>query len=110
VRPLANLLYAQGAEIVVNGHDHDYERMAPARPNGTIDSRFGLRQFVVGTGGASLRPEGAAAVPHSRVFQDIAHGVLRLRLNDGGYSWSFLPIEGDSFDDTGTGRCHGKPG
>jgi hypothetical protein len=110
VRPLVRLLYDHGAEIIINGHDHDYERMAPARPDGAIDSRFGLRQFIVGTGGAVLREEGAAAVPHRRVFQATAHGVLRLRLNDRGYSWSFLPIEGASFADSGSGRCHGKPG
>jgi hypothetical protein len=110
VRPLADLLYTHGAEIVINGHDHHYERMAPARPNGTVDSRHGLRQFIVGTGGAVLRGEGAATVPHRRVFQATAHGVLRLRLLDRSYSWSFLPVEGASFDDSGTGRCHGKPG
>jgi hypothetical protein len=109
VRPLARLLYDHGAEIVVNGHDHDYERMAPARPDGTIDRRSGLRQFIVGTGGAVLRSQGTLSVPHRRVFQSSAHGVLRLRLDDSGYAWSFLPIAGRSFEDSGTGRCHGKP-
>ena len=109
VRPLLRVLYRHGVEILVNGHDHDYERMAPARPDGEIDAGFGVRQFVVGTGGADLRPQGPDVVPHSRVFQSTDHGVLRLKLRKDGYDWTFLPIEGRTFEDRGSGRCHGKP-
>jgi hypothetical protein len=109
VRPLLRLLYRHGVEILVNGHDHDYERFAPARPNGAVDARFGIRRFVVGTGGADLRPRRAAAVRHSRVFQAEVHGVLRLRLRWRRYAWDFLPTMSGAFEDRGSGSCHGRP-
>lgn len=108
VGPLQRLLYKNGAEIVVNGHDHNYERMAPARHTGAIDRKYGIRQFVVGTGGAPLRAKGATA-PQSRVFQADTWGVLQLKLRPDSYNWKFLPIEGQSFEDSGKGRCHGRP-
>jgi len=109
VRPLYRSLYRHGVEILVNGHDHDYERMAPARPDGKVDGRFGVRQFVVGTGGAPLRPQGVDIAPHSRTFQATDHGVLRLTLRRHRYDWAFLPIAGRSFEDRGSARCHGRP-
>jgi hypothetical protein len=109
VRPLHRLLYRHGVEILVTGHDHDYERLAPARPDGTPDARFGIRQFVVGTGGADLRPAGPRAAAHSRAFQSTVHGILRLTLRSGGYDWAFLPTAGAAFEDRGSGRCHGRP-
>ena len=99
-----------GAEIVVNGHDHTYERMAPARPNGKLDRRYGIRQFVAGTGGANLRHVRRFNAPRSRVYEPSTFGVLRLRLRRRGYSWRFIPIPGMTFTDSGRGRCHGKPG
>ena len=110
VAPLVRLLYKHGAEIIVNGHDHDYERLAPARPSGEVDAKFGIRQFIVGTGGAEMRGEGAQAAAHSRVFQSTDWGVLKLTLEGGSYSWRFLPIAGQTFEDQGDGTCHGKPG
>jgi len=109
VGPLLRLLYKNGAEVVVNGHEHDYERMAPARHTGTVDRKYGIRQFIVGTGGAPLRAKGTTAAPHSRVFQADTWGVLQLKLRWNSYNWRFLPIEGQSFEDSGKGRCHGKP-
>jgi hypothetical protein len=108
--PLLNLLYRAGAELVVNGHDHIYERFAPARPWGGRSQAHGMRQFIVGTGGAPLygwKPEGRPA--HSVVRQNEVHGVLRLDLRWDGYAWRFLPVAGARFDDTGTGTCHGAP-
>ena len=64
VRPLVQLLYRSGAELIVNGHEHDYERLAPARPWGKIDRRKGVQQIIAGTGGAPLRPEGAKKAAH----------------------------------------------
>jgi len=106
VRPFWKLLYAAGAEIVLNGHDHDYERFARQRPNGT---RYwlGIQQFVVGTGGAGLRAF-ADIQPHSIERQASAHGVLKLRLRDGGYGWRFVSV-GGRYLDTGSSPCHGRP-
>jgi hypothetical protein len=99
-------LYNAGVELVINGHDHDYERFAPQRPNGTRYWK-GVREFVVGTGGTDLRAF-ATVRPNSVVRQASAHGVLELRLKDGEYVWRFVSVDG-TFTDTGTARCHGKP-
>ncbi len=97
-------LYDAGAEIVVNGHDHDYERFRKMDPSGTWDKERGLREFVVGTGGASLRS--FPTVEPNSVVRGTTHGVLRLELADTGYSWTFVPVAGASFTDSGSGRCH----
>jgi hypothetical protein len=99
-------LYDAGVELVVNGHDHDYERFAPMRPNGTRHWK-GIREFVVGTGGTALRPF-AEVQPHSVARQADVHGVLKLRLGDNGYRWRFLSVDG-SWTDAGSARCHGRP-
>jgi hypothetical protein len=106
VRLFWRALYAAGAEVIVNGHDHDYERFAPQRPNGERDW-MGTRQFVVGTGGAGLR-RFSEIKPHSLARQASAHGVLKLRLRDGAYSWRFVSVDG-SWTDTGSASCHGRP-
>lgn len=109
VQPLLSLLYRAGAEVVVNGHGHNYERFAPARPGGTADSKYGVRQFVVGTGGIPLRGTGQVVAPNSEVFNGTAHGVLMLNLEPDSYSWRFIPVAGRTFTDSGRGRCHGRP-
>ena len=70
----------------------------------------GIRQFVVGTGGASLRGPGAARANGSEVFDAATHGVLRLTLHPTSYRWEFVPVAGGTFTDQGGGRCHGIPG
>lgn len=107
-RPLLKLLYDAGAEVVVNGHDHVYERFAPARPDGRADPAYGIRQFVVGTGGAPLYSFRKRLAPNSQVRDASTHGVLRLRLAPDGFSWKFLPVRGDKFTDEGAGDCHGS--
>lgn len=107
VQDLWEILYAAGADVVLNGHDHDYERFDLQDPWGRRDATFGIRQFVVGTGGTGLRPR-ASFAPNSQVFST-THGVLRMTLRPGAYEWSFLPIAGSSFHDTGTGTTHGAP-
>jgi hypothetical protein len=109
VLPLVRLLYEAGAELIVNGHEHSYERLAPARPSGRIDTKTGVQQLIVGTGGAPLRARGPLAAPHSRVFSNDAWGVLRLRLRRDSYTWTFLPVAGETFTDRGERRCHGRP-
>jgi acid phosphatase type 7 len=101
-------LYQYGAELVLSGHEHFYERFAPQRPNTTGDPAFGIRQFVVGTGGNGHYPLGPV-VAHSQVRNDRAAGVLKLVLRPQSYEWRFLPIPGRTFTDSGTGTCHGRP-
>jgi hypothetical protein len=95
---------AAGAEFVVNGHEHDYERFAPLAANGSIAAVNGTREFVVGTGGASLRGFGTIATG-SQVRNGATNGVIKFTLSPTGYSWQFLPIAGKTFTDSGTGAC-----
>jgi hypothetical protein len=104
--PLVRVLYRAGVEIIVNGHDHIYERFAPARPWGQIDIQHGIRQFIVGTGGAGLYPFRAGRPPHSQRRQNREHGVLRLELGTEAYAWRFLPVPPGTFSDQGAGTCH----
>jgi hypothetical protein len=107
VQTFWDVLYAAGAELVLSGHDHDYERFAPQDPWGRADPTFGIRQFVVGTGGTTLRAK-SASVPNSQVFST-THGVLKLTLHVDGYDWEFVPIAGKTFADSGSGTAHGSP-
>jgi hypothetical protein len=98
-------LYAHGADIVINGHAHDYERFAPQTPTGVVDTVAGIRAFVVGTGGAQLFPIGVV-VANSEVRQAATHGVIKFTLHAHSYDWQFVPIPGDPpFSDSGHGRC-----
>lgn len=103
-RPLWERLYAAGAEIVLHGHQHRYERFAPQTPAGVRDDTTGIRQFIVGTGGDGT---GAATVtaPNSEVHDD-AYGVLKLTLHAGSYEWQYVTTPGETFTDSGTGTCH----
>jgi hypothetical protein len=104
VAPFWTALYDAGADVVINGHDHDYERFAPQDPNGDADGDRGIRQFVVGTGGTALR-RFDSPVANSEVRAATTHGVLKMTLHDGSYGWQFIPVSGD-FSDHGTGSCH----
>ena len=99
-----NDLYNSGAEIVLNGHDHDYERFAPQDPN-QVPTPTGLREFVVGSGGAEATPPSTPAL-NSQAFSNNAFGVLQLTLHANSYDWQFLPAAGTTFADSGTGTCH----
>jgi hypothetical protein len=105
VQPLWQALYEANADVIINGHDHDYERFAPQTPDGAADSARGIREFVVGTGGKSHRPFGEAK-PNSEVRDATAFGVLKLTLKPKGYDWQFIPEAGKSFTDSGSGTCH----
>ena len=98
-------LYAANAEIVLNGHDHDYERFAPQTPTGVADNARGIREFVVGTGGRALYHLGTLSA-NSEVFNSTTYGVLKLTLSGDAYSWQFIPVAGASFTDSGSGSCH----
>lgn len=105
VGPFWDALYAAGAEIVLNGHEHVYERFAPQTPNAAADAARGIRQFTVGTGGASLYSFSATIQPNSERRNNTSYGVLKLTLKTGGYDWEFIPATG-SFSDSGSGTCH----
>ena len=104
-KPFWQALYDAHADIVVNGHDHDYERFAPQNPNGEADPVHGIREFVVGTGGKNHRPFHASD-RNSEVRNADSFGVLKLTLRAHGYDWNFIPEAGKSFTDAGTGACH----
>ncbi len=99
------VLHADGTDVVLNGHDHDYERFAPQDPDGRADAARGIREFVVGTGGGDLYPF-VRVLPNSEVRIAGTHGVLRLELSDGSYAWSFIAVGGAVLD-SGTGTCVG---
>ena len=98
-------LYRADAEVIINGHDHDYERFAKQNYNGQRRPYHGIREFVVGTGGAGLRPFGPL-LANSVVSRADTFGVLKLVLRPGKYSWQFLPAAGGTFTDSGRGLCH----
>ena len=105
VRPLWNALYAAGVDVVLNGHNHNYERFAPQNPSGGRDPTRGIREFVVGTGGDNLQgfPN---PVPNSEVRIRDTFGVLLMRLKANGYDWNFTPERPDGQSDVGSASCH----
>lgn len=105
VGPFWETLYDDGADLVINGHDHDYERFGPQDPAGREDRDGGIREFVVGTGGAALRDFRPAAARNSELRVAGVHGVLKLTLKADGYDWAFIPAESD-VRDAGSASCH----
>jgi hypothetical protein len=103
VQPLFQLLYDNGADVVINGHQHHYERFAPQTPRGVAEPERGIRQFTVGTGGADLY-HFVTVRPNSEA-QYSGWGVLKMSLESGAYQWEFVPVDG-GFRDTGRGLCH----
>jgi hypothetical protein len=101
--PLVDDLYAARADLLLTGHNHQYERFGLQNPSGGADSQ-GIREFVVGTGGAPLYPFGATQ-PNSQVQDSTSHGVLKLTLHAHSYEWDFRPSDG-TFTDAGTTACH----
>lgn len=98
-------LYDGGGDVLLTGHQHNYERFAPQTPQGVADPQRGVREFVVGTGGEDLRPFGTP-IANSEVRNDETFGVLELILLPTGYSWQFIPEAGDTFTDRGSSQCH----
>ena len=105
VRDLWKTLQAAGAEIVLSGHDHDYERFAPQDADGRADPEKGVRQFVAGTGGRAEYRWGRIDA-HSEVRNNDTFGVLALTLHPDSYDWEFVPVDGATFTDKGSARCH----
>lgn len=105
VKPFWDLLYEYGADVIVNGHSHIYERYAPQNPDLKIDYESGLVQFIVGTGGAFFEDlKTIQANSQAKITQ--THGILVFELYEDRYDWGFLPVDGVSFFDSGTMYCH----
>lgn len=95
VRPLWELLHAARADVVLNGHSHNYQRWRPQDPQGNLDRTGGIREFVVGTGGANLYPLPGTTFPNNLVRgQADGFGVLRLTLRASSYRWRWVPADG----------------
>ena len=100
-------LYDAGAELWIAGHNHDYERFAPQTATGVADPARGLREFVVGTGGAGTEAWSTTPpIANEEAWANPVFGVLKLTLRAGGYDWEFIPIAGYTFTDSGSGTCH----
>jgi hypothetical protein len=106
MKPIWEALYASGADVVLNAHQHSYERFAPQTPDGVADPAFGIREFVSGAGGASHEPF-ATIQPNSQVRNNTAYGVTKFTLHPNGYDWQFVPQAGKTFTDSGSDQCHG---
>lgn len=114
------LLYAHGADLVLNGHDHTYARYAPMDPSGRADPRHGVREFIVGTGGESLdQPVTNANTPNLQAATGDYYGAMALTLGRDGYTWDYESAMKDpgadpslpaSYSDSGSARCHGPAG
>lgn len=99
-------LYQYNADVVLSGHDHTYERFAPQTPSGVLDNVRGIRQFVVGTGGAN-HTSFVTTMANSQARDDNTFGILKLTLHPTSYDWQFIPEPGKTFTDSGTQSCHG---
>ncbi len=98
-------MYDAGVDVVLSGHDHHYERFAPQDPVGRRDPVRGIRQFVVGTGGApSYRLRERS--PNSEAIAAHVRGVLRRVFHEDGYEWEFVPIRARAFTDRGRAACN----
>ncbi|MEV4377034.1 discoidin domain-containing protein [Streptosporangium sp. NPDC049644] len=103
MRPFWDALYGVRADLVLSGHDHDYERFAKQKPTAEPSSS-GIRQFIVGTGGASTKPFGTIRANSEKRL--LANGVLKLTLAAGGYSWQFVRYDGAVLDSGGPVSCN----
>lgn len=105
VRPFWDTLYAAGADLVLSGHEHFYERFAPQTPDGVPDPARGIRQITVGVGGRAGHPFYAVA-PNSEVRLTGTLGVVALTLGEGSYEFNLMRASSGRSADSGSGRCH----
>ena len=103
--PLWQALYEAHADVVFNGHGHDYERFAKQNPNGEPDAN-GIREFVIGTGGAPLY--GFRTPLANSEVRESTYGIVKFTLRAGSYDWQFIPVAGQTFTDSGTTPCNPK--
>ncbi len=105
---LYRALYDYGADVVLVGHDHNYERFAPQSPSGEYEPDRGIRQFVVGTGGTNTR-DFKFIQPNSEVRDHETWGVIKMTLHSDSYDWEFIPMPGQTFTDSGSSPCVSNP-
>jgi hypothetical protein len=103
-KPFWDLLYEFKTDVIINGHDHVYERFGPQDPNGNANAANGIRQFTVGTGGVPVYTF-TTPMKNSEV-RTATNGVLKLDLRADGYSWEFIPVANPNLRDSGAGNCH----
>ena len=108
VQPFVDDLYAAGADLVLVGHDHVYERQQPLDPSGNADSTYGISYFTIGTGGESHHSAGTLR-PTSQVFNNDTYGIMKFTLHANSYDWQFFPEAGKTFTDSGTRSVHDGP-
>lgn len=101
--PFWDVLWAAGADVILAGHDHLYERFGPQDPDAEADGAGGIRQFTAGTGGKGLYD--VEEIQPNSEMRIVEHGILRLVLGADGYAWSFVTIGGEERD-AGEDRCH----
>jgi len=106
-KQLWEILYEQNADLILTGHEHIYERFAPQTPSGALDTIRGIREFVVGSGGANHTSFSTIAA-NSEVLDNTTFGILKLTLHPTSYDWQFIPEAGEVFTDAGTTNCHGE--
>jgi hypothetical protein len=106
VQAFFDALYQAGADLVLTGHNHDYERFAPQSPAGVADPVSGIREFVVGTGGRDLQSLKRNTAPNTEASNDNTFGVLAVTLHPSSYDWRFVPEPGKTFTDSGSHACH----
>ena len=106
MRPIWEALYDGGADVVIAGHDHIYERFAPQSPTGEPGPARGIREFIVGTGGRSHYPLRKVPARNSEVRNGNTFGVLELALRPASYEWRFVPVVRGGFSDVGRAECH----
>ena len=105
VKPFWHILYNHHADVILNGHAHRYERFARITPSGKRSSARGIRQFIVGTGGAEREFQQSPDEPRVQAKKAGAPGVLKLELGSGFYHWKFVPVAGRNYTDSGRARC-----
>jgi hypothetical protein len=105
MQPIWKALYENDVDLVLNGHDHDYERFGPQDPSGAADAKKGIVEFVVGTGGTGFRTF-PTVQKHSLARQAKWFGVLKLTLKKAGWDFEFVGEAGSTFKDKGSDQCH----
>ena len=106
VKPFWHILYNHHTDVILNGNTHRYERFARITPGGKRSSARGIRQFIVGTGGAPGGSQKGPDEPRVQAKKVDAPGVLKLELGSGFYRWKFVPVAGRHYTDSGRARCH----
>ncbi|MGH7546987.1 MAG: Ig-like domain-containing protein [Gemmatimonadales bacterium] len=104
-QPLWQALYDHDADVIIVGHDHNYQRFAPQTPSGAADPARGIRQFVAGMGGQSHYNFGTP-IANTEAYNTTTYGVLKLTLSADSYAWEFVPVAGGTYTDSGSAACH----